>query len=366
VPKKVALAAARALGVSLGEALWLVARGGALPREFSQVDAKRLEALFVDAGFAAEVVASPAGAVGRCATHPTLVTEGPCDVCRASMCAICSGLGAGRCGPCQAKFRRAQRFKRARVTLLAGVLLAVAAWVLSHGQRRGARTLWQRTLNVAVVEVSTAPVPELTRAVWDAGLPRLEHWLADEFERVRGSPMEPVHFTAVGPVAVPAFPELLPPSGAWLERAEHAWALSHSLSALDAAAGARGDFDARIYVLLEPGGERGRSMVVDGVGELGGEVGFVRAPLESTDITLELMAVAHELFHCLGATDKYDAEGHAAPGGLSEPARVPLYPQQFAEPMVGEVALGPRSGRLPASLSEIRVGPGTAAELRWQ
>ena len=51
-------------------------------------------------------------------------------------------------------------------------------------------------------------------------------------------------------------------------------------------------------------------------------------------IALGLFVISHELFHTLGASDKYDAAGHImVPEGLAEPARNPVYPQRFAEIM---------------------------------
>jgi hypothetical protein len=76
--------------------------------------------------------------------------------------------------------------------------------------------------------------------------------------------------------------------------------------------------------------------------------------------------VAPAPFHRLGAADAYDERGHArVPEGLVEPRLEPLYPQPAAEVMVGEVPLGEAQGRLPVSLDEVRVGPSTAAALRW-
>jgi hypothetical protein len=76
--------------------------------------------------------------------------------------------------------------------------------------------------------------------------------------------------------------------------------------------------------------------------------------------------MAHEALHTLGATDKYDAAGHAVdPAGLAEPERQPTYPQRFAELMVGELPLAPGAGRLPSTAEELAVGPATAAEIGW-
>src|SRR5262249_52333033 len=105
---------------------------------------------------------------------------------------------------------------------------------------------------------------------------------------------------------------------------------------------------------------------VEGSAEAGGSVGLVRAPLEESELSLALTAVAHELLHCVGAIDKYGGDGHPInEASLAEPELVPLYPQRMAEIMIGEVSLGPKQGRSPQSLQEIAVGPVTAREIRW-
>jgi hypothetical protein len=157
-----------------------------------------------------------------------------------------------------------------------------------------------------------------------------------------------------------------PNSKEWIDRAAHAFALWKFLRGVNQRAGLNArEFDARIYVALNASDNAGLRWV-EGVGEQGGEVGLVRATLDDDNLTLALCATAHELFHTLGATDKYDADGHAdAPRGLVEPQRAPPYPQSRAEIMVGEVPLGPSSGRLPSTLDDVAVGPATAAELNW-
>ena len=125
-------------------------------------------------------------------------------------------------------------------------------------------------------------------------------------------------------------------------------------------------YDVRVYLLLEPPQGGGRGTFAEGSGAAGGEIGLVRAWVEPSDATLALTAVAHELLHCLGASDKYDAAGHAIePEGLADPGLSPRYPQRHAEWMVGEVPLGPGRGRLPASLDEVAIGPTTAREIGW-
>jgi hypothetical protein len=148
-------------------------------------------------------------------------------------------------------------------------------------------------------------------------------------------------------------------TGAWLADSRAAYTYSQQVAPLVAKTG-----DVRLLVVLGSGTfGQGR---VEGIAERGGELGVVFASAQDTALTLELMAVAHETLHCLGALDAYDDEGRAlVPQGLAEPTASPLYPQRAAEVMVGEVPLSPTSGRLPKSLDEVEIGPTTAAAIGW-
>ncbi len=75
--------------------------------------------------------------------------------------------------------------------------------------------------------------------------------------------------------------------------------------------------------------------------------------------------IAHEFFHTLGASDKYDlstGQPHA-PDGLGEPDRSPLYPQHYAEIMGGRIARTANDAMIPQSLTYTLVGTVTAAEI---
>jgi hypothetical protein len=125
-----------------------------------------------------------------------------------------------------------------------------------------------------------------------------------------------------------------------------------------------GGFDVRIFFHCTPLAE-GRLGFAEGSGAVNGEVAFVRGSCDG-DLSLSLRTVGHELLHLAGATDRYDAGGHARePDGLADPGRLPLYPQIHAEWMVGEVPLAPGRGRLPGSLEELRIGEATAREIGW-
>ncbi len=77
--------------------------------------------------------------------------------------------------------------------------------------------------------------------------------------------------------------------------------------------------------------------------------------------------MTHELLHTLGATDKYDPANNLPifPEGYAEAERQPRYPQRYAEVMGGRIPTGPDAAEIPKSLKVTRVGPATAAELRW-
>jgi len=77
--------------------------------------------------------------------------------------------------------------------------------------------------------------------------------------------------------------------------------------------------------------------------------------------------IAHEILHTLGATDKYLAENNLPifPSGYADPDREPLYPQKYAEIMGGRIPRSQSEAVMPHNLKEARVGPGTAAEIRW-
>jgi hypothetical protein len=78
------------------------------------------------------------------------------------------------------------------------------------------------------------------------------------------------------------------------------------------------------------------------------------------------VVITHELLHTLGATDKYDADGHPIhPEGFADYASQQRYPQEKAEIMAGRVPVGERESRIPRNLAETVVGYKTASEIGW-
>ena len=80
------------------------------------------------------------------------------------------------------------------------------------------------------------------------------------------------------------------------------------------------------------------------------------------------MVLAHELLHTLGARDKYAGPEHLPkyPEGYAEPDAVPRLPQTKAELMAGRIPTDASHARIPDSLTQVAIGPVTAAEIGWR
>lgn len=80
-----------------------------------------------------------------------------------------------------------------------------------------------------------------------------------------------------------------------------------------------------------------------------------------------LMVLAHELLHTVGATDKYDLSNSLPiyPIGYADPSQQPLYPQRRAELMGGRVPVNPHEAKIPLSLDQTMISDLTAREIGW-
>jgi hypothetical protein len=256
--------------------------------------------------------------------------------------------------------------KATRVLFLLVVLAVVAAWALGVTRTRQARVTWERPVAVAVFVSGEADAEGV--ASLRARLDEIGGRLTAERDRHGGigaGSGPPIAFEVLGPLAPERLPPTEPPDGGLVERALHAWTLWRAERAAFRAAGFDpGLADVRVHVVASA--PAGSVTFAEGMGAAGGDVGVVRTAFGPAEAFHAATAVVHEALHCLGASDKYDGAGHAiAPGGLPEPDLDPRYPQRAAELMVGEVALGPASGRLPSGAEELAIGAVTAAEIGW-
>ncbi len=261
---------------------------------------------------------------------------------------------------------RSRAFFRVRVSVLSAILVGVVVWGWRDVRSRRERNAWTRPLLVAVVLVRLEPLDEQAVRAFRVRIGELERRLDQERRRYRSDAARPFLLAFVGPVDSAEGPPQAGSDG-WLDAAKESWNLSRWAARIDRVAGLDASaYDSRVYVAARPPAtEDGAG--VEGESEQGGWLGAVEVELDGSMVDLALFVAAHELFHTLGATDKYDANGRTlVPAGLAEPYRVPLWPQRFAEVMARNRPLAAGVERPPETLDELAVGEVTAIEIGWK
>jgi hypothetical protein len=277
------------------------------------------------------------GVQPRCPAHPTFEADERCSVCDARACSLCitpSGKSGDRtCVSCGRRARRKRRFFRVRVAILLAALLMTIAYAVAELRSRGDRRTWDEPLVVAIVWLAPEPVDPAAVERLTARIPALEDHLATELARYRDGDVRPFRFVVYGPVPVTAPPPSDPGVGI-VDLAQFNYDLWAYGRSVDAAANLESKaFDARLYVVVHDA-TAANMVAVEGLSQHGGTVGTANVDLHPSQIDFPLFVIAHELFHLVGAEDKYDEMGKPLlPAGLAEPTRKPLFPQQYVEVM---------------------------------
>jgi hypothetical protein len=257
-------------------------------------------------------------------------------------------------------------FYRVRVSLLGAVLFAVVLYAWNDRRRRHARTSWERPLRVGLVLLRTGAVAPEAFERLEARTHALGERLNAEYRRHRpGRAAKVVDIVGYGPVDVSRGPPQPAGDGPW-ERVRHTYDLWRYTRQVDEHANmVPRALDARIYLVTQP--KRAEHVaVVEGFSESGGWTGVAQVELDDGSVDLALCVAAHELFHLLGATDKYDATGRTRiPEGLPAPDQTPRFPQPGAEVMARNRVFELDREAPPDSLDELYVGPLTAREIGW-
>ena len=248
--------------------------------------------------------------------------------------------------------------------LLLAVLAIVLLYAFKDVWRRRKRNSWERPLSVALVLLERGEVDSVAVRALRQRVPELGERLAQEYATYGGHG-RPFDFHVYGPVDASG-PPPSPDSAGWFDLVEYSarsWLYCRDANArADVPAAA---YDSVVYLVFTPPW-RERVASVEGQSQQGGRIGMVEVELRESMVDFALFVATHELFHTLGATDKYDTAGNArVPDGLAEPQRVPLYPQTRAEVMARNVPLARGDERPPDTLAELRVGAATAREMGW-
>lgn len=252
-------------------------------------------------------------------------------------------------------------FRRLRILALLIILLLVAAgtWLA-----RLRSTDWDQPLVVAIYPVNADRsqaaadyIDTLTRADF---LP-IESFFAQEAEQYDlplGSPVEVVLAPELEemPPAPPA-DRNVPGVMAWsLKMRYWAWRIARNGGPVA---------DVQLFVLYHDPAANPR--LAHSLGLQKGLLGVVHAYAADDYAGGNLVVIAHEFLHTLGATDKYDPATNLPlfPVGYAEPEQEPLLPQALAEIMAGRIPHDARTADQARGLDETVVGEYTAREIRW-
>ena len=250
------------------------------------------------------------------------------------------------------------------LVLLGGVL----AFAARDYRARRARQAWRAPLDAAIVLLERGSVDGDALDAFEQRMPALEEALTREFARYGGT-FTPIRLHRFGPVPEPVTPPEPDPEPGLLEPLRISYELWRYARRNDEAAGvpdALGSaYDGKVYVVLSAP-KSSRRALVEGLGQEGGRIAVAHIELSQDSVDFGLFVVAHELFHLLGADDRYGPDGNAIiPEGLGDPEREPLYPQDGAEIMARGRVIAPGREAPPGDLVELRVGAPTAREIGW-
>lgn len=357
VPTQVALE----LGVPLAEARAFLA---ALPLVWPKND--EIEVLN-ELGLCAEP--GDATEQGPCAAHEQLRATRHCTQCDAGCCTVCvaSTGEALTCPACAIRKRRRRGFFYVRVAILLSILGVVLLYAWNRHRRLERRTTWAAPLEVAIVVVPRGPIDGDVLTELRQRESALQQRLHTEYRRYATHGVQPFRITVYAAPGTPPAPPAVPDDVDTLSGlARYTWHKRNWVKSIDDAVGLPSEgFDACIYLVARPIAD-GLPRTVEGVGEDGGTIGIVEIDLSDDTVDLALFVAAHELFHLLGADDRYGPTGDVqVPGGLAEPDLQPLYPQRFTELMARQRPVSETNQVLPESLDELRVGATTAGEVGW-
>lgn len=121
----------------------------------------------------------------------------------------------------------------------------------------------------------------------------------------------------------------------------------------------------RLYVLYHQAQENGHALA-HSLGLQKGLIGIINAYATPKQNKQNVIVMAHEILHTVGASDKYDNNNQPIyPIGYAKPQQIPLHPQNLAELMAGRIAISTTQVEAPKSLKQVVVGEVTAREINW-
>lgn len=252
-------------------------------------------------------------------------------------------------------------FRAIRILLLMALLAAVAA--MNFWESMVVRN-WSRPLEVSIYPVNgdgTPDVEEYISSLKQDDFQEIGTFIESQSERYRGKNLPPVNIRLgreirTQPPGPPESRQSVISSIRWsLGLRRYAFSNTPFWASLGTV---------RLFVVYHRG-EDGKALQ-HSLGLHKGMLGVVHAFAQTKQNAQNNVVITHELFHALGASDKYDAANQPIyPIGFGEPGDGPHYPQHVAEIMAGRIAITPVAAKIPAGLGECVVGYATAWEINW-
>jgi len=252
-------------------------------------------------------------------------------------------------------------FRNLRVLLLLILLAYVAIYTKSQ---RIETMAWLDPLEVVILPINADGDP--ATALYIEQLSSAQFEAIDEFMSKQGKRYgvlaKPPVITFLGPEVSNVPP---PSPGQDASRLAIAWwSLTIRYWAwINTPEGYGGSNTIQIFVLYQQplSGER----LAHSLGLQKGLLGIVHAYANTKSNEQNNIVITHEMFHTVGASDKYIGPMPIYPQGYAAPGRSPLHPQTRCEIMAGKIATSASTSRLATSLKKCVVGPDTATEINW-
>lgn len=252
-------------------------------------------------------------------------------------------------------------FKAIRISILLFVLTFV---VLSTWLSQARSTDWNNSLWVKIYPINADGSEATSRYINSLEVrtfEEIESFVAREAARYGKTVARPVRMELGRPIVEqpPTLNSSMSVLGVMLWSLKMRWWVGSVTNNQD-------DIEPDVSIFVRYHRAEGVFILEDSVGVQKGMFGIVNAYTGRRHNGRNNVIIAHEFFHTLGASDKYEpSTGQPlAPDGLAEPDRTPLYPQRFAEIMGGRIALATDDAVIPQSLKFARIGPLTASEIR--
>ena len=248
-----------------------------------------------------------------------------------------------------------------RITLLLMVLATVAlgAW---RAQTRS--TAWRNTLHVTIYPINADQRPAtagyLARLTGE-DFAAIEQWLETQAGRYGIDLLRPIRIQ-LAPVRQQRAPAP-PPHAGTFETMLWSLQLRYWVWRNDESPGPRPDI--RLFVQYHD--PLATQAVQHSVGLEKGLIGVANVFASRLEHGSNLVVIAHEMLHTLGASDKYDQTTLQPryPDGYADAQRTPLYPQALAEIMGGRIPRSASQADIPGHLNATVVGGLTAREIGW-